>query len=158
MIHYLLLAALALQSSDKLPPAGPVPPPPFEEAGVLAPIYETFRALETQDSTALLRLVHPDGRVTAVGTLASGFTGVRSSSWTEYAARMKPGNGFKERITNPAVEVDGDVALVWAPFTIERDGKIVACGYDHFDMVRQDGTWKIMNITFSSRLTDCPGQ
>lgn len=158
MTASLILAALALQSSGKLPPAGPIPAPQFEEAAVLAPIYESFRAFEVQDGAALLRLVYPDGRVTAVGTLASGFTGVRQSSWGEYAARMKAGNGFKESITNPAVEIDGDVALVWAPFTIEREGKIVACGYDHFDMVRQDGAWKIMNITFSSRVTDCPGQ
>jgi len=158
MIQSLLLAALALQPSDKLPPAGPLPPPPFEEAGVLAPIYEAFRAFEAQDSAALLRLVHPDGRVTAVGTLASGFTGLRSSSWADYAAGMKPGNGFRESISNPAIEIDGDVALVWAPFTIERGGKVVACGTDHFDLVRQDGAWKIMNITFSSRVTDCPGQ
>ncbi len=153
-----ILLALALQSADRLPPAGPIPAPDFEEAAVLAPINEAFRALESQDSAALLRHVYPEGRVVAVGTLPSGASGLRQSSWTEYAARMKPGNGFKERITNPAIEVDGDVALVWAPFTIERGGKIVSCGTDHFDMVRQDRTWKIMNITFSTRTTGCPGQ
>ena len=153
-----LLFILALQRTEGLPTAGPVPAPEFDEASVLAPINETFRALEAQDSAALLRHVYPEGRVTAVGTLPSGATGLRLSSWTEYAARMKPGNGFKERITNPAIEIDGDVALVWAPFTIERDGKIVSCGYDHFDMVRQNNAWKIMNITFSSRTTGCPGQ
>lgn len=153
-----ILLAVALQSAGRLPPAGPIPPPDFNEASVLAPINETFRALEAQDSAALLRHVYPEGRVTAVGTLPSGAAGLRVSSWTEYAARMKPGNGFKERITNPAIEIDGDIALVWAPFTIERDGKIVSCGTDHFDMVRQNNSWKIMNITFSTRTTGCPGQ
>ena len=129
-----------------------------DKAAILAPIDAAFAALETQDAAALLRHVYPEGRVTAVGTLASGTSGLRLSSWTEYAARMKPGNGFKERITNPAIQTDGDVALVWAPFTIERAGKIVSCGYDHFDMVRENGGWKIMNITFSSRTTGCPGQ
>ncbi len=152
------LAALASQAPDKLPSAGPMPAPAFEEAGVLVPINEVFKALESGDSAALLRHVYPDGRVTAVGTLSSGFSGVRLSSWTEYAARMKPGGGFKERITNPAIEVDGDIALVWAPFTIETNGKVAACGYDHFDMVREAGAWKIMNITFSSRTTGCAGQ
>jgi len=153
-----LLMAIALQSAGRLPPAGPVPAPLFDEAAVLVPINETFRALEAQDAAALLRQVYPDGRVTAVGTLANGSSGMRSSSWTEYAARMKPGNGFKERITNPAIEIDGDVALVWAPFTIEKGGKIVSCGYDHFDMIRADKAWKIMNITFSTRTTGCSGR
>nr|WP_294851682.1 nuclear transport factor 2 family protein [uncultured Sphingomonas sp.] len=153
-----ILLALALQSADKLPPAGPIPAPQFEEASVLAPINESFRALEIGDSAALLAHVYPDGKVTAVGLTANGKSGVRSRSWTEYAANMKPGQGFKERITNPAIEIDGDVALVWAPFTIDMGGKIVACGYDHFDMVRENGAWKILNVTFSGRTTGCPGQ
>lgn len=154
----ILALALALQSTDKLPPAGPIPAPSFEEASVLAPINESFKALETGDSAALLRYVYPEGKVTASGTRSGGASGVRSRSWTEYAANMKPGQGFKERITNPAIEIDDDIALVWAPFTIEVGGKIVACGTDHFDMIRENGAWKIMNITFSSRITGCPGQ
>ena len=158
MMLSIVLALAAQTSSTKLPPAEALPPPVAAERAVLAPIEEAFRALEAQDAAALLRLVYPEGRVTAVGKLASGASGVRSESWTQYAARMKPGNGFKERITNPAIEIDGDIALVWAPFTIEREGKIVSCGYDHFDMVRQAGAWKIMNISFSSRTTGCPSQ
>ena len=26
----------------------------------------------------------------------------------------------------------------------------------HFDLVRENGTWKVMNLTFSSRVTGCP--
>ena len=154
----ILLALAAQTSSTKLPPAQALPPPVGDERAVLAPIDEAFRALETQDAATLLRLVYPEGRVTAVGSLASGASGIRSESWTEYAARMRPGNGFKERISNPAIEIDGDIALVWAPFTIEVGGKIVDCGTDHFDLVRQAGAWKILNISFSSRRTGCPSQ
>ena len=68
---------------------------------------------------------------------------------------MTPGSGFIERITNPVVEQDGDVALVWAPFTITMGGKLVSCGYDHFDLVRENGAWKVMNLTFSSRTEGC---
>lgn len=144
-----ILLAIALQSAGSVS---------SDKAAILAPVDAALAALETQDSAALLRHVYPEGRVTAVGTLPSGTTGLRQSSWTEYAARMTPGNGFKERITDPKIEIDGDVALVWAFFTIETKGKIVSCGYDHFDMVRQAGAWKVMNLTFCSRITGCPGQ
>ena len=143
------MIALALALASPAVPA---------EAAVMAPINALFAAFESGDSAAILRHVYPEGRVTAVGTLPSGFSGLRLSSWTEFAARMKPGGGFKERITNPTIRIDADVALVWAPFTIEREGKIVSCGTDHFDLVRQAGAWKVMNITFSSRTTGCPGQ
>ena len=154
----ILLAAIALHAANDLPPAGPIPAPTFDEAEVLAPINAAFAAFKRGDGAAVLRHAYPDGRVTAVGTLPSGFSGLRQSSFTEFAAKLTPAAAFRERITNPAIEIDGDVALVWAPFIVEIGGKVASCGYDHFDLVRQDRVWKIMNLTFSSRTTGCPGQ
>ncbi|MGB5078786.1 MAG: hypothetical protein WBO17_15000 [Sphingorhabdus sp.] len=153
-----LISALVLLAAEPLPPANPLPPPEFNDAQVLATIDAAFVALEAGDGTALLRHAYPDGRVTAMGTLRDGSTGLRSSSFAEYAGRMKLGTGFVERVTNPVIEIDDDVAMVWAPFTISAEGKVVSCGTDHFDLLRQDGIWKIMNLTFSSRLTGCSGQ
>ena len=65
MILPLLIAAQV--SSGHLPPAQPIPPPDFEAANVLAPIQGLFAAFEAGDSAAMLRLVYPDGRVTATG-------------------------------------------------------------------------------------------
>ncbi len=129
-----------------------------DRAAIMRPINAVLEALERQDAEALLGHVYPEGRVVAVGSLASGNRVFRRESWIEYAARMKPGNGFRERITDPTIAFDDDIALVWAAFTIEKDGKTTACGTDHFDLIRQDGAWKIMNLTFSSRTTGCPGQ
>ena len=105
----------------------------------------------------MLRYVYPDGRVTATGTRANS-SGLRQQSWTEFSQRLQPGAGFQERISDPAIEIDGDVAMIWAPFVVRVGGKVSNCGYDLFDLVRDNGTWKIMNVTFSSRTTDCPDQ
>lgn len=155
MILSLLLAAQL--SSGQLPPAQPIPPPDFETANVLAPIQQLFAAFEAGDSAAMLRIVYPDGRVTATGERASG-SGLRQMSWTQFAQRVTPDARFQESISDPAVEVDGDVAMVWAPFVVRIDGKVANCGYDLFDLVRDNGAWKIMNLTFSSRTSGCPGQ
>lgn len=154
----LISLLLAAAQAGSLPPANPLPPPSSEEAQVLEPISAVFAALEAGDSAAFLRHVYPDGRITAVGTLPNGFSGVRSETFAAYAARMSPTNGFIERISSPAIELDGDVAMVWTAFTIQRGEKIVSCGYDHFDLVREQGVWKIMNLSFSSRTSGCPGQ
>ena len=155
MITSLLIAAQL--PSGQLPPAQPIPPPDFETANVLAPIQQLFAAFEAGDSASMLRLVHPEGRVTATGQRASG-SGLRSQSWAEFAQRVTPTSRFTETISNPAVEIDGEVAMVWAPFVVRIDGKVANCGYDLFDLVRDQGSWKIMNLTFSSRTTGCPGQ
>jgi len=157
MIVYFLIALAAQANATKLPPAQALPPPASEEAAVLVPINALFAAFEVGDSGGVLRVVYPDGRVTAVGTLRTG-NGLRQESWTQFAARLKPGQGFRESISDPAIEIDGDIAMVWAPFVVRVDGKVGNCGVDHFDLVREAGAWKVMNITFSSRTTGCPAQ
>ena len=153
----MLLMLVAQTSAGKLRPAQALPPPAAEEQAVLAPINALFAAFEAGDSAAALRVVYPDGRVTAVGTLRSG-TGLRQESWTQFAARLKPGEGFSESISDPAIEIDGDIAMVWAPFVVRIGGKVYNCGIDHFDLVRENGSWKVMNLTFSSRIAGCPAQ
>ncbi len=155
MIFPLLIAAHV--SFGQLPPAQPISPPHFKTANVLAPIEGLFAAFEAGDSAAMLRFVYPDGRVTASGERATG-SGLRRMSWTQFAQRVTPETRFQESISDPAIEVDGDVAMVWAPFTVRVGGKVVSCGFDLFDLVREGGTWKVMNLTFSSRTTGCPGQ
>jgi hypothetical protein len=153
-----VLALIALLTvAQGLPPATALPPPEGDAAAVLAPINAAFAAFEAGDAPALLRNVYPEGRVTATGTRATS-SGLRQQSWTEFAQRLQPGSGFQERISDPAIEIDGDVAMVWAPFVVRVGGKVSNCGYDHFDLVRDNGTWKIMNLTFSSRTTGCPAQ
>ncbi len=148
---------LVAASAQALPPATALPRPETDAGAVLAPINAVFAAFEAGDGPAMLRQVYPEGRVNGTGNRASG-SGFRKQSWTQFAERLKPGAGFQERISDPVIETDGDIALVWAPFVVRVGGKVSNCGYDHFDLVRENGTWKIMNLTFSSRTTGCPAQ
>lgn len=153
----ILLALAAQTSSTKLPPAQALPPPLRDEQAVLAPIDGLFSALRSGDSAAMLRWVYSEGRVTATGTRWTS-SGLRQQNWTQFAARVTPASAFDESISDPAIEVDGDVAMVWAPFVVRIGGKVTNCGIDHFDLVRENGAWKVMNLTFSSRVTGCLGQ
>ena len=77
---------------------------------------------------------------------------------TEFITGMKPGpERYEERLYDPAIEVDGDVAFVWGRYNFYIDGKLHHCGYDLFDMVREGGAWKIANISYSSRTKGCEG-
>lgn len=155
MISLLLLLA-AQTAPGKMPPARALPPPTDNEQAVLNSANALLSALNTGNAEEILRWVYPEGRVTATGTLPTG-SGVRSESWTQFAQRTG-GARFQETISNPAIEVDGDAAMIWAPFVVRVGGKVYNCGIDHFDLVRENGSWKTMNITFSSRITGCPDQ
>jgi hypothetical protein len=153
----LLLMVAAQSASTKMPPAQALPPPTAgEEQAVLRSANALLAAFNTGNAAEILRWVYPDGRVTGAGTFPNR-SGLHSESWTQFTQRAA-GSGFQETISDPAVEVDGDAAMVWAPFVVRVGGKVSNCGFDHFDLVRENGTWKVMNLTFSSRVTGCPGQ
>ena len=129
---------------------------PADVKAVLATVNELFVAFEAGDAAAMLRHVYPDGRVTASGLRGDGASNLRQQTWTVFAGRIKPDGAFQERISDPQVHIDGDIAMVWAPFVVRIDGKVSNCGFDHFDLVRERDVWKVMNLTFSSRVTGCP--
>ena len=165
MLRLLVLSA-ALVSPSLLSAQSPslpasVSPRSADDAdakAVLSTIEALFAAFESGDAAAVLRQVYPDGRVTASGRRGDGSVTLRPQSWTQFADRITPQRGFQERIATPMVEIDQDIALVWAPFVVRAGGKVSNCGIDHFDLVRESGTWKVMNLTFSSRTAGCPAQ
>jgi hypothetical protein len=152
----LLPAAAAAQPTRKA--ADPPPAQGAEATAVLASIAALFAAFEAGDAAAMLRHVYRDGRVTASSTRGDGASNLRQQSWTEFADRVRPERAFQERISDPVIDIDDDIAMVWAPFVVRVGGKVSNCGVDHFDLVRENGTWKVMNLTFSSRTTGCPVQ
>jgi ketosteroid isomerase-like protein len=151
-----LLLALALQSSDKLPPANPLPPPGAEEVAVLAPVNAVLAAIPTHDRVAVEAQLLPGGSATVAVEKPDGTRQVRRMAWADWLANFKPGpEQVRETQGMPAIEIDGDVAMVWASFTFTIDGKAHHCGTNHWDLVRDAGRWKIANITWSQRTTGC---
>jgi len=103
--------------------------------------------------------MRPDARATVAVEKADGSRDVRRMTAAEFASHIKPGpERFEERLTDPAIEVDGDIAMIWSPYVFLVDGKVQHCGVDHFDVVRQNGSWKVANVTWSQRTTGCPAQ
>ncbi len=154
-----ILLALALQvtPTPPLPKAQPLPPPDAETAAVLAPIERMFAALTAKDSAQILAQTRPEGRATAVLTLPDGTRAMRTRTWTDFAVGLKDGpSRLEERLVNPVVDIDGDIAMVWSSYVFLIDGKVSHCGTDHFDMVRGTDGWKVLNITWTQRQKDCP--
>ena len=130
-----------------------------DEAAVMAPLEAWFAGIDAADASAIRRQLRIDGGggATVAAVRADGSRMVRHLTWDEYLANVKPGeHRYHERFSGqPAIEVDGDIAMVWGDFTLSVDGKPATCGVDHFDLVRENGAWKVQNVTWSQRTTDC---
>src|SRR4051794_26220977 len=102
-----LIPALASAQPQQ---ASSISSPDADAKTVLATINAVFAAFESGDAPAMLRQVYPDGRVTASGRRADGTPTLRPQSWTQFAERVTPQRSFQERISNPTVHVDQDIA------------------------------------------------
>ena len=158
MIEILLVLALQATSA-KLPPAGPIPAPNADEQLVMQPVNAVFAGIAARNPDAISAQLLPGGSATVVTEQPNGKQTIERSAWPEAVARFRPGpEKFEERLSEPAIESDGSVAVVWGNYVFLIDGKVHHCGIDHFDLVRDSGRWKIANVSFSVRTTGCPAQ
>ena len=141
-----------------LAPAAPVPPvAPGRE--ILAVVDSFFAAMARKDRTALNDLVIADGLATAVRLKDGERTRMMNWHWNAYfeGALSAPGT-MQERLFDPEVRIERDLATVWARYELLVDGKFSHCGVDQFEMVRWDGHWRVYNLTWTNQKTGCPGR
>ncbi|HEX4738907.1 MAG TPA: nuclear transport factor 2 family protein [Allosphingosinicella sp.] len=130
--------------------------PSADEGAVMHTVDAMFAGLAARDGQAILAQVRPEGGATVAVERPDGSRAVRHLSWAEFAGGLKPGpEKYREALSNPQVRVDGDIAMVWGRYVFTIDGKVHHCGVDHFDLVREAGTWKVLNVTWSQRTTGC---
>lgn len=150
------LSLLLAAAPQKLPPADPLP---LEDSGVtavMAPVDAMFAALAARDGQAVLGQVRPEGAATVAIENADGSRSIRRLSWSAFAGGIKPGpERYEERMSDAAIDIDGDIAMVWGRYVFLIDGKPHHCGVNHFDMIREAGQWKVLNVTWSQRTTGC---
>jgi hypothetical protein len=125
-----------------------------DEQAVLAPVHAMFDGMAKRDAAAIRKPTLPNG---VMVLMRDGKP--TQMTFEDFATRVgKPGTKqIEERIHDPLVRVDNDLAVVWAPFDFLVDGKVEHCGTDLFNLVRQNGQWLIASVADTSR-NDCTGK
>jgi hypothetical protein len=122
-----------------------------DEQAVLAPITAMFDAMAKRDAAAMKKPLLPGG-----GMVLMRDGKPTQMTFDAFADMVgKPGKAqIEERIHDPLVRIDNDLAVVWAPFEFLVDGKVDHCGTDLFNLVRADGKWLIASVADTGR-KDC---
>ena len=125
-----------------------------EEDTVLAPINAMFAGMAARDAAAIKLPAIPGA---AMVLMRDG----KPSQMTIEAFADRVGKPSKvqieERIHDPLIKIDNDLAVVWAPFDFLADGKVDHCGTDLFNLIRTDGKWLIASVADTGR-KDCPAK
>ena len=122
-----------------------------EEQAVMAPINAMFDGMAKRDAAAIKKPLLPGGSMVLMRDGKP--TQMTFDAFAD--AVGKPGKPpIEERIHDPLVRIDNDLAVVWAPFEFLVDGKVDHCGTDLFNLVRADGKWLIASVADTGR-KDC---
>jgi hypothetical protein len=119
-----------------------------EKQRVMAAVMELFDGMSKRDAELIKKPLLTGGSM----VLMREGKPVQMT-FQEFAERVaKPGTThIEERIHDPLVRIDHDLAVVWAPFEFVEDGKVDHCGTDLFNLIRTNGKWLIASIADTGR-------
>ena len=122
-----------------------------EEKEVIASLQGVFDGLAARDRNMIAAQLLPGGSA----TLMRNGKPVQMAFDT-FAERLStPGTDTRqERIYDPVVHIDNNIAYIWTRFDFVLNGKIDHCGTDSASLVKVDGRWLIASLSDTSR-TDC---
>ncbi|MBC7919681.1 MAG: nuclear transport factor 2 family protein [Ferruginibacter sp.] len=137
-------------------PALPTARPSPEADQVVRTAEQLFVAMRTRDTLALRTLFHPGARITAVeGNGAEAKVSERGLA--EFVRSIGTARDtLRERMWEPEVRVDGNLATLWAPYDFHFGARFSHCGYDAFHFARAAGGWRITAISYTVQRDGCP--
>jgi hypothetical protein len=122
-----------------------------DEKAVVVPIQAMFDGMARRDAATIKASAVPGATMVL---MRDGKT--EQITFEAFGDRVGKGKTqIVERIHDPLMRVDCDLAMVWAPFEFRLNGKVDHCGTDLFNLVRTDGKWLIANFAATVR-RDCP--
>ncbi|MCC6241842.1 MAG: nuclear transport factor 2 family protein [Gemmatimonadaceae bacterium] len=128
-----------------------------DSVAVMRSLDVMLTAMRTRDAAGLGGIFHEHARMTLLRPAQDGSTRVVVLTGAQFveAATNPQQPILDEPVRNAKVEIDGNLATVWAEYQVRIDGKVSHCGYDAFQLVKVSGTWKILNVSDTFRREGC---
>lgn len=132
-------------------------PPADERAEVIAAVDRFIAAINSNDAEALKQMAIPEGMNISLRYQPDGSSKIRTKSNAQDAAETPAEmRKFTEKYWDPTVLIHNGIAVFWAPYSFDIDGKRSHCGVDQFDFIKVDGQWKLASSMWTVEPNGCP--
>lgn len=149
-LRFAALATIAVMS------AAPAAHAQDEKAAVIATVQKLFDAMRTRDTSLVGQVFDSTARL--VGVSRRGTPAITLTTPAQFAAaiaRGASGDAWNERMYDPEVRIDGDLAQVWTYYTFHLGSKFSHCGHDAVMLRKVGATWKITQLADTQRKEGC---
>lgn len=134
-----------------LPAAAQAQSPDHDAA--YAVVTKLFDGMRTRDTAAMRAAFVPTAALQSV--TPAGIRNDEIAVWINSVATAPAGLVLDERLANPIVQVNGDLASVWVDYWFFAGERFSHCGVDAFVLARQGGNWKIISVADTRRREGC---
>lgn len=125
------------------------------ESEVLAVVNAVFEGMRRADSGMVRPLFHAKARLITMDS-RSPVSRIEESVEGFIRSLVQPRTEvYDERLSNVKTMIDGSLASVWADYKFYRGTTLNHCGVDHFLLVKEGGTWKILELADTRRREGC---
>lgn len=133
--------------------AAPTSAQSHAEHEVRAAVDQIFEGMRTANPDLVRAVFAPDARFAMVDE--SGAVTVQSvEGWLEAIGTSE--RRWDERLYDVVVQVDGNLASAWTPYTFYLDGAVRHCGINSIELLRDGSGWKVTQIADTRRTEECP--
>jgi len=127
------------------------------EDSVKAVVNQLFDGMKNSDAKMIQSAFADSAILQSVGKNKEGKIVIENERIDEFAksiSTLKKG-AADEQIVFESVKIDGQLAMVWAPYKFYFEGKFSHCGVDSFQLVFINGQWKIQYLIDTRRKQPC---
>ena len=128
-----------------------------ERTQVIAAADRFLAAINSNDAEALRRMAIPEGMNISLRYQSDGSSNLRVKSNAQQVTETKAETRrFTEKYWDPTVLIHNGIAIFWAPYSFDIDGKRSHCGVDQFDFIKVQGEWKLASAMWTVEPDGCP--
>jgi ketosteroid isomerase-like protein len=127
------------------------------EAGIKQTVNAFFDGMRKADTAMIRSTIAKDVVLQSVANKKDGTTALVTENIADFIGSIaKPHKElYDERITFNDIKIDGDLAMVWAPYKFYIGQTFSHCGVDVFQLMKTTQGWKIIYIVDTRRKEKC---
>lgn len=128
-----------------------------EQVAIMQPINFLFEGMNKGDSALVHKAFKDDVVFATIGQDKEGNPTFNRGDLNRFLVAM--GTPRKQVYTEPIwdvkIDVDGNLAQVWARYAFYLDKELHHCGVDAFQLYKSSDGWKIFHLTDTRQQEDC---
>ena len=117
-----------------------------------------FEGFHARDSVLMKSVVNDKVVMQSIGKDEQGETALHQTDFSKFLksiVSIPATTNFREELHSFSIQVDGDMANAWTPYSLYVNEVFQHCGVNNFQLFRKNGKWQIIYLVDTRRKEGC---